>query len=74
MKRSGTANLVGLLGSWIAAAPAPVQALLWGGLPDIILPVPLMNMICTNVSGSAAPPYAVGRRIDRHVSAGADGL
>jgi diacylglycerol O-acyltransferase / wax synthase len=63
MKRSGTANLVGLLGSWIAAAPAPVQALLWGGLPDIILPVPLMNMICTNVSGSAVPLYAVGRRM-----------
>jgi hypothetical protein len=42
---------------------APVQALRWGGLPDIILPVPLMNMICTNVSGSAVPLYAVGRRM-----------
>ena len=51
------------MGSWIAAAPAPVQALLWGGLPDIILPVPLMNMICTNVSGSAVPLYAVGGRM-----------
>jgi diacylglycerol O-acyltransferase / wax synthase len=63
MKRSGAASLVGLLGSWIAAAPAPVQALLWGGLPDIILPMPLMNMICTNVPGSAVPLYAVGRRV-----------
>ncbi len=63
MKRSGAANLVGLLGSWIAAAPAPVQALLWGGLPDIILPLPLMNMICTNVPGPPVPLYAVGRRM-----------
>jgi len=63
MKRSGAANLVGLLGSWIAATPAPVQALLWGGLPDIILPLPLMNMICTNVPGPPVPLYAVGRRM-----------
>ena len=63
MKRSGAANLVGLAASWIAAAPAPVQALLWGGIPDIILPVPLMNMICTNVSCSPVPLYAVGRRM-----------
>jgi diacylglycerol O-acyltransferase / wax synthase len=63
MKRAGAANLVGLLASWIAAAPAPVQALLWGGIPDIILPVPLMNMICTNVPCSPVPLYAVGRRM-----------
>jgi diacylglycerol O-acyltransferase len=63
MKRSGAANLVGLIASWIAAAPAPLQALLWGGLPDIIFPVPLLNMICTNVSGSPVPLYAVGRRM-----------
>ena len=63
MKRSVAANLVGLVGDWIAAAPAPVQALLWGGIPDIILPMPLMNMICTNVSGSRVPLYAVGRKM-----------
>jgi diacylglycerol O-acyltransferase len=63
MKRSGAAHLVGLLGSWIAAAPAPVQALLWGRLPDIILPVSLMNMICTNIPGPPMPLYAVGRRM-----------
>jgi len=63
MKRSGAANLVGLLAAWIAAAPAPLQALLWRTLPDIIFPVPLLNMICTNVSGSPEPLYAVGRRM-----------
>lgn len=63
MKRSGAANLVGLLASWIAAAPPPVQALLWRGIPDIILPVPLLNMICTNIPGSPVPLYAVGRRM-----------
>jgi diacylglycerol O-acyltransferase len=63
MKRSVAPNLVGLVGDWIAAAPAPVQALLWGGIPDIILPMPLMNMICTNVSGSPVPLYAAGRRM-----------
>ncbi len=63
MKRSGAANLVGLLAAWIASAPAPLQALLWRTLPDIIFPVPLLNLICTNVSGSPVPLYAVGRRM-----------
>jgi diacylglycerol O-acyltransferase len=63
MKRSGAAGLVGLAAKWIAAAPPPLQALLWRGIPDVILPVPLFNMICTNVAGSATPLYAVGRRM-----------
>ena len=63
MKRSGAGNLVGLLANWIAAAPVPLQALLWRGLPDIIFPVPLLNMICTNIPGSPVPLYAVGRRM-----------
>jgi diacylglycerol O-acyltransferase len=63
MKRGGAANLVGLAASWIAAAPPPIQALLWRGLPDLILPVPLFNMICTNVAGSQVPLYAAGRRM-----------
>jgi diacylglycerol O-acyltransferase len=62
-KRSGAAGLVGLAAKWIAAAPPPLQALFWRGIPDIILPVPLFNMICTNVVGSPTPLYAVGRRM-----------
>ena len=63
MKRGGAANLVGLAANWIAAGPAPLQALLWRGLSEVILPVPLFNMICTNVHGSAVPLYAAGRRM-----------
>jgi diacylglycerol O-acyltransferase / wax synthase len=63
MKRSGAAGLVGLLAKWIAAAPPPLQALFWRGIPDLILPVPLFNLICTNVIGSPTPLYAIGRRM-----------
>ncbi len=63
MKHSSIANLVGLAGSWIAAAPPPLQALLWRGIPDVILPVPLLNMICTNIPGSPVPLYAAGKRM-----------
>lgn len=63
MKRSGAAGLVGLLARWIAAAPPPLQALFWRGIPDVILPVPLFNLICTNVVGSPTPLYALGRRM-----------
>lgn len=63
MKRSGAAGLVGLAARWIAAAPPPLQALFWRAIPDVILPVPLLNMICTNVIGSPTPLYAEGRRM-----------
>jgi len=63
MKRGGAAHMVGLAASFIAAAPPPLQALFWRGLPEIILPVPLLNMICTNVPGSRVPLYTVGRRM-----------
>jgi NRPS condensation-like uncharacterized protein len=63
MKKSGAAGLVGLAARWIAAAPPPLQALLWRTIPEVILPVPLLNMICTNVIGSSTPLYAAGRRM-----------
>jgi len=63
MKRAGVANLVGLAASCITAAPPPLQALLWRGIPEVILPVPLFNLICTNVAGSPVPLYAVGRQL-----------
>ena len=63
MKRSGAAALVGLLAACIAKAPPPLQALFWWGLPELILPVPILNMICTSIPGPPTPLYAVGRRM-----------
>ena len=63
MKNAHTAHLVALMASWIGAAPPPLQALFWGTIPQINLPLPLFNMICTNVPGSPAPLYAVGRKM-----------
>ena len=63
MKRSGAAALFGLAGAFIAKAPPALQALFWWGLPELILPVPLFNMICTNVPGPLTPLYAAGRRM-----------
>jgi diacylglycerol O-acyltransferase / wax synthase len=63
MKRGGAAKLVGLAANWIAAGPPALQALLWRGISEIILPVPLFNMICTNIHGSPVPLYAVGKRM-----------
>jgi diacylglycerol O-acyltransferase / wax synthase len=63
MKHAGAAQLMLLVAGCIAAAPAPLQALFWWGLPELILPAPLLNMICTNVPGPDVPLYAVGRRM-----------
>lgn len=63
MKHAGAAGWVALLAACIAAMPTPLQALLWRGLPEIILPVSLFNIICTNVPGSPVPLYCVGRRM-----------
>jgi len=63
MKRGGAAYLVALAAGCIAAAPAALQALFWRGLTEVTLPVPLFNMICTDVPGPAVPLYAVGRRM-----------
>jgi len=63
MKSSGAAALLGLVAASIAKAPPPLQALFWWGLPEVIFPVPLLNMICTNVPGPPVPLYALGRRM-----------
>jgi diacylglycerol O-acyltransferase / wax synthase len=63
MKRGQAADVVALLASCIAAAPPPLQALFWWGIPQITLPVPLFNMICTNIPGSRTPLYSLGRRL-----------
>jgi len=63
MKDARAAHLVALLTAWIGAAPPPLQAAFWWGLPMVPLPAALLNMICTNVPGSAEPLYAAGRRM-----------
>jgi hypothetical protein len=63
LKRSGALGFVGLAARWLAAAPPPLQALFWRNIPDIIFPVPLLNIICTNVPGSPTPLYAAGRKM-----------
>jgi len=63
MKSARAADLVALLASWIGAAPPPMQAMFWTAIPLVPLPVPLLNMICTNVPGSPVPLYSCGRRM-----------
>ena len=63
MKSAHVADLVALLATWIGAAPPALQALFWSTIPDVTLPVPLLNIICTNVPGSPVPLYAAGRRM-----------
>ena len=63
MKSALASHFVALLTTWIGAAPPPVQAAFWWGIPMVPLPAALLNMICTNVPGSPEPLYAVGRRM-----------
>jgi diacylglycerol O-acyltransferase / wax synthase len=63
LKHCGALGFVGLAAKWLAAAPPPLQELFWRSIPEIILPVPALNMICTNVIGSPTPLYAVGKRM-----------
>lgn len=63
MKNARAAHLVALMATWLGAAPPPLQALFWGAIPQIELPLALFNLICTNVPGSPTPLYAVGRKM-----------
>ncbi len=63
MKNAGAAHLVGLAANFIGAAPPPLQALFWSALSQLILPVPLFNLIFTNIPGSPDPLYAGGRHM-----------
>lgn len=63
MKRAHAADLVALAGALIISAPPPLQSLFWSVIPQVMLPVPLLNIICTNVPGSPVPLYAMGRRM-----------
>ena len=63
MKSVRAAELVAIAASCLGTTPAPVQELFWRGLPMVPLPLPLLNIICTNVPGSPTPLYSVGRRL-----------
>jgi diacylglycerol O-acyltransferase len=63
MKSVRAAELVAIAGAWLAATPPPLQALFWEGIPMLPLPLPLFNLICTNIPGSPLPLYSVGRRM-----------
>jgi len=64
MKRGKAADMVALAASCIAAVPPALQELFWKGISQITLPLPLFNIICTNVGGlSPVPLYAAGRRM-----------
>lgn len=63
LKHSGALGFVALAAKWLAAAPLPLQALFWQSIPEIILPIPALNMICTNVVGSPTPLYALGKKM-----------
>ncbi len=63
MKNVHAAELLAIFSSCLGTTPAPVQELFWRGIPLVPLPVPLLNLICTNVPGSPTPLYTVGRRM-----------
>ena len=63
MKSTRAAELVAIAAAWLGSAPPPLQKLFWYGLPAIMFPVPLFNIICTNVPGSPTTLYSVGRRM-----------
>jgi diacylglycerol O-acyltransferase len=63
LKKSGAVTIAGLAERWFNTVPPILQALFWRNIPDVIMPVSLMNILCTNVVGSPTPLYAAGRRM-----------
>ncbi len=63
MKDARAADFVALAAACLGVAPPPVQALMWRGMRNVILPVPLLNMICTNMPWTPEPLYCMGRRM-----------
>lgn len=63
MKNVRAAELIAIGASCLGTIPAPVQELFWRGIPMVPLPLPLLNMICTNVPGSRTPLYTMGKRL-----------
>ena len=63
MKGARAADLVALAAALLGSAPPALQSVFWRSIPLVPLPLPLLNMICTNVPGSPVPLYSVGRRM-----------
>jgi len=63
MKRVGAADLLSVVASSFGVTPPPIQALLWRGIANIILPVPLLNLVFTNIPANAEPLYCVGKKL-----------
>jgi diacylglycerol O-acyltransferase len=63
MKGARAADLLAIFASFLGTAPTPMQEMFWHVLPLVPLPVPLLNMICTNVPGPSSALYAIGRRL-----------
>lgn len=63
MKNVRAADLIAIAASCLGATPAPMQEMFWRGIPLVPLPLPLLNLICTNVPGPQSALYTVGRRL-----------
>ncbi len=61
MKSAHVAELIQLASAWLGIMPVPLQAML-GPLAGV-QPVPLFNMVCTNVPGPQYPLYLLGREM-----------
>ncbi len=62
LKRAHVAEMIILGVSCLGIAPASLQALGFGTIGND-LPIPLFNMVCTNVAGPVNPLYALGRKM-----------
>jgi len=62
LKQAHLAELIVAITTWLGIAPASFHALAWGLLGNQ-LPMPLFNMVCTNVAGPPVPLYALGRKM-----------
>ncbi len=63
LKKSGAIGLAALAAKWLTTVPPLIQSVFWRNITDLIFPLPIFNLICTNVAGSSMPLYAGGRRM-----------
>jgi diacylglycerol O-acyltransferase / wax synthase len=74
MKSARVADMIALVGAWLGWTPPILQTSL-AALPFMPQPVPIINMVCTNVPGPMVPIYANGRELLTyypHVPCGSD--
>jgi diacylglycerol O-acyltransferase len=74
MKCAHIADIVALIGTWLGWTPPNLQPSL-AALPFMPQPVPIVNLVCTNVPGPMIPLYANGRELLTyypHVPCGSD--